>query len=126
MSAPLSPDQLSDLCVEWQRRLGLADWRVSIRYVRGWEISGAEGRCSPEPSRRLALIAVLDPIDYNPANEWPQDVEVTVVHELLHCYHHAGERGSREDLLLEQGVEATARALVALRREAQPPARRRR
>lgn len=121
---PPSPDALSDLCAAWQARLGLGDWSIVVAYRRAFDLGHFDGRCSPVPERRCAVIGILHPDDYDPTRPWAQDVEHTLVHELLHCYHHAADSGSRAELLEEQGVEAAARALVDLRRAAD--ARRRR
>lgn len=112
----MTPDALRLLCLRWQRVLGLSDWDVKVSYVRAYDMEG-QGRCSATPKLRKALIAILDPQDYDPAQHWPQDVEQTLVHELLHLYFRAGDIGSVDELNTEQGVEATAKALVLLSRQ---------
>lgn len=103
----------------WQVALGLTAWTVDVRVVRAWDmpVTGALGSCSRCPEAQQAVIHLLDPDDHGFA-AFPVDPEVVLVHELLHCYHSTPESGTSVELLEEQGLWATARALVRLRRAA--------
>ena len=79
-----NPD-LRTLCDEWQKRLRLQDWDVHIEYRSAEAMDENEGSCLKTEPLMLANIAVLDPADYH-NNRWPQTIEVTVVHELLHLW----------------------------------------
>lgn len=112
---PKDNKSLEKLCREWQKRLLLSDWEISVSYMSGDVLKGAQGICEPFAKLRRAHIGILLPADY-PPDAFPQDVEVSLVHELLHCYHHMARYGTVADLFEEQGVEAASRALVALKR----------
>lgn len=104
----------------WQEALGLQAWMINLRVVRVWDMpaSDARGTMRRTPALMRATIWIIDDLDVHPEDRDHHDAEVVLVHELLHVYHHSGEPGSAVDLLEEQGVEMTARALVRLRREA--------
>lgn len=104
---------LFKLCKEWQARLGLTDWEIDVAFRTIEEMEGNQGTCEPAPMLRTAVILIGRAEDYPGA-----DIEATLVHELLHCYHHMGKRGSVAEMFEEQGVEATSKALVKLKREA--------
>ena len=68
----------------------------------------------------FALISILDPRDY-PDSPFEQDMEVSLVHELLHIplrYITEPELNSLEDIHLEAFIESMAKLLVKLSREA--------
>jgi len=70
----------------WQSRLGLEEWRIAARIVRQTDLNpDTLGNLKWNSARRIATIKVLDPRDYDmPASQIPQDMERTVVHELVH------------------------------------------
>jgi len=78
-----------------------------------------QGNCSPSVNKKMAQIRIVTPSDYdNP--EWPQDVEKTLVHELLHLHtmSFTEEQPSKYPLMLEeQMVDALALAFVGLKRK---------
>lgn len=101
----------------WKVQLGLQAWEIRIIVCRQWEMPvPSTGCCHRALPLLQATIHILDEIDHG-SSSFPVDPEVTLVHELLHIYHFTtGEDGSAKELLEEQGVELTARALVRLRR----------
>lgn len=115
----VQPD-LHDLCAEWQRELRLQDWDVVAQYRRGHAMRDPDnqGECAWLPHKKLATIYILDPADYPPDASRPQDVELTLVHELLHLHFapFVAERDSAEDIAQEVAIDQIARALVALKR----------
>jgi len=70
----------------WQKRLNLEDWRISIEITRSGELkSKTLGNIHWDSERKTAVIRVLDPADYHlPLREMLDDMEFTVVHELIH------------------------------------------
>jgi hypothetical protein len=125
----LSTEELVTLCAEWQRRLRLQDWTVTVRRVRSSEFAGGPhfgGQVSFNNDKRAACIKIAEPDDYeNTCNvdmERPQDMEYTLVHELLHLHvaplNHLIKTDSIEERFEEHLVDSVARALVALKREA--------
>lgn len=110
---------LTELCAEWQKRLRLTDWRVSIKYTRASEGLGEnEGRCTWNLHRKEACIEVLDPVDHPTNKAFPCDTEVTVVHELVHLHFAPfdAEEESAESVAQEQAIECIAQALVEAER----------
>ncbi len=114
------PD-LKALVAEWQFRLKLQDWDVRVRYCRRYDMPAAQGECRYTPEDKKAVVTILDPNDYEPNDFWPQDVEETVVHELLHL--HLGtivtiDAKDDRSTVQEQVINAIAHALVETKRMA--------
>jgi hypothetical protein len=70
----------------WQRRLKLEDWHLSVTVARSSELKPRTlGNIHWDSDKKTALIHVLDPADYHmPFHEMLDDIEFTVVHELIH------------------------------------------
>lgn len=122
----LSLEEAQALCEQWQDILNLQHWRVKLKIARGNGLDlpdGTQGRCEWVIKKRSALIRLLDPIDWDKTCLWPQDMEQTLVHELLHLHFAAFDikDDSPEDIASEQTIEALSRALVCLKRQNQPP-----
>ena len=71
---------------EWQRRLNLQDWKISVEVVRTSELKPKTlGNIHWDGEKKTAVIRVLDPADYKlPEPAMLDDMEFTVVHELIH------------------------------------------
>ncbi len=117
----LTEQKLRDLCRWWQGVLGLSDWYIIVKIKRFYDMPhDTQGACNWTFSRREALIKILDPNDYDPNCIVPQDMELTLVHELLHIRHAPYEPGENANgWLHDQALEDTARALVAFKRNCQ-------
>jgi len=70
----------------WQKRLNLQDWNISVAVVPASALKAKTlGNVHWELDKKTAVIRVLDPVDYRlPFKEMLQDMEFTVVHELIH------------------------------------------
>ena len=70
----------------WQRRLNLSDWDISVIVSRANELKPKTlGNVHWDLEKKSAVIRVLDPADYRlPPNLILRDIELTVVHELIH------------------------------------------
>lgn len=115
----LTEQELRNLCRWWQEVLGLSDWYIKVNIKRAYDMPrDFQGECSWTFARREAVIKILDSSDYDPDFAFPQDMELTLVHELLHVRY--GPAAEPEDTatkwLYEQATEDIARALVALKR----------
>jgi len=100
----------------WRRALRLMDWDITLHVCRHFEMPERLGECAVNATSREARIRILDPRDISPdATAVSRDVEVTLVHELLHVLFPQDEDGwcSTQQ---EQAIDTTARALVNLRR----------
>jgi hypothetical protein len=76
------------------------------------------GMNSFNSAKKTSLIGILAPQDFD-SSEWEQDVEKTVVHELLHLHTAMFTEDNPQGLLLiceEQAVDAIAGALIRLHR----------
>lgn len=125
----LNQAQLEACCAWWQRVLRLQDWTIVIKRVRfsacdrTLGAGGLAGQVSWNLEKKGAVIKIVDPEDYdatcNPDFERPQDMEYTVVHELLHLHFaplsHVTD-GKLECRFEEQAVHAIALGLVSLER----------
>ena len=112
---------LTKLCLEWQERLGLSHWRMGLRLCGLEEIPLKNSQATNDISltTECALISILDSADY-PDSPFQQDIEVSLVHELLHIplmYITNPEQGSLEYIHLEAFIERLAHLLVKQRRE---------
>src|SRR6478736_5190135 len=84
--AAVTEAQVSNWTRLWQKRLHLEDWRVDVRIVRNSELRPETlGNLKWNNVSRTACIKVLNPLDYQiPAGDVPEDMEYTVLHELVH------------------------------------------
>jgi hypothetical protein len=118
----LTQEQAEALLSEWQEILRLQDWDVIVRIVRGNGLNLPEdiqGTCKYILKRHQAVIKLLNPVDWDPDIPWPQDMETTLVHELLHL--HFGpfdkfEEDDARDVASEQAIHAISSALTRVKR----------
>jgi|SRR5580700_8189959 hypothetical protein len=70
----------------WQKRLNLQDWNVTVALARATELKPKTlGNIHWDTDKKTATIHILDPADYHlPFAAMLQDMEFTVVHELIH------------------------------------------
>lgn len=70
----------------WQQRLNLADWKISIVMTRARDLKPKTlGNIHWDANRKTAVIRVLDASDYQVScREAQADMELTIVHELVH------------------------------------------
>ncbi len=118
-----SPNQeaLAQVLERWQERLKLRDWHITIRYADYAEMDdgNTSGHVECDEEHRLAKIRILHP-DHYPNDSWlPQDIEATVVHELLHVLlEPLGWPASRRGQIgAEQALNALSSTLVSLARQ---------
>jgi hypothetical protein len=86
VKAAVSQDQVDAWVKLWQQRLRLDDWKIEARIVRAGDLKpDTLGNLKWNSISHEATIKVLNPIDYDmPGPEVAQDIEYTVVHELVH------------------------------------------
>ena len=118
----LTQAQLIKKCREWQKILRLQDWDIDVKISREWDfiVKGRIGEISHNHEHKHATVRLLDPIDYDPDSYEPQDMEIDLVHELLHLHFpdDAFNLQSNWEILYEQAINRVAEALVKLKREA--------
>lgn len=121
MEVILTEEELRAKCDEWKKILRLQDWLTNTRIRREHDFQNEDSVAEIIPSlpKRMATIRILDPVDYPPDLSEPQDMELSLVHELLHI-HLFPLFSDREDemrrIAEEQAIEAISRALVDLHR----------
>ena len=114
--------ELQEKLEYWQKRLRLADWYITAKFVTVHELPDEIGNCKFDWETRSAVITLRHRDDWGP-DYFPgaavDDEEATLVHELLHCSF-AGfteERDSVRDKLQHQAVNALSFALVEEHRQ---------
>jgi hypothetical protein len=100
----------------WQQRLKLSDWRIAWSMAHRCDLKPQTvGQIHWDKASRSASILVLDPSDYRmPLHAMLDDMELTIIHELVHLEltslpHSEASRGSEE-----QAVNGISDALFAL------------
>jgi len=123
MVQPVVTDaQVHDWLHVWQKRLKLEDWKIDVRIVRVWDLEhGTLGHIDWSVPHKTAVIKVLSPADYElPQDKIPADIELSVVHELVHLQLASLPLNKSSRNAEEQVVSMLADALVSLERS-QPP-----
>lgn len=110
-------EQLCALGAEWVERLGLQDWRIEFGLTEIERIDdGLAGQARYTRNNLTALVKLLRHDNY--VNNWfAHDMEVVLVHELLHLKFAMIYPVDDESVLQEQVIESLARTLVQLKRE---------
>lgn len=120
MAKLISQRKLNSIKLEWQRKLRLQDWRIKIDFADAEfikEEAGIEaiGACEAHAEPRRAQIWILQ--DTSELQEEQQDVEETVLHELLHCHFAAFRTADpMNQLQIEQIIEVISEALLTEKR----------
>jgi hypothetical protein len=82
----LAGSYLRQRLVRWQERLKLQDWTISLVMSHPTDLRrGTLGNVHWDADKKTAVIRVLDAADYGrPFRATLEDMEFTVVHELIH------------------------------------------
>jgi hypothetical protein len=100
--------------------LRLSDWLVTVGILRLRDMAGQRAaQIDWHLTKKVAVLELLDPVDFPPNSMLPQDHEVDLVHELLHLHFapFAAPDGSAEDVAQEQAIDLISRALVNAKRD---------
>jgi hypothetical protein len=102
----------------WQDRMNLKDWDIHIQLVRADKLEPKTlGNIHWDTDVKQATIDVLAPEDYQmPYNAMLADMEVTVVHELVHLELSSLPRSDESRRVEEHAVNQIAAALLKLAR----------
>jgi hypothetical protein len=116
------PD-LQTLCAEWQARLGLAHWNITVGFARAKDmpVMGCDACMKPNYHSEFARIFIVDPIDYSSDTGEEQDIEECLIHEILHIpmsYICEPDDNKLLETHVEAHIDRLAKVLVALKREA--------
>lgn len=114
--------KLSRLRDYWQKTLRLQDWDVTVDVVRANEISGL-GQTEISGSYRSATVKILDERDAEARGDTMpsgRDLEVTLVHELMHLHFHdinpTIDYNSSQGVAQERAIDTLAIAFVRMAR----------
>lgn len=114
-------EELQVMLKLWVERMKLQEWDIRASIIRGKDfiLGDSCGEVNFLLSKAQATIHLLDPIDYPSDTAFEQDMEVTLVHELLHLKFAAfqPEEGTLKHDLFERAIQTTAEFLVGMRRE---------
>lgn len=123
-SAPsaVTTEQVHDWLHVWQKRLRLEEWKIDVKIVRMWDLErGTLGHIDWSVPHKTAVIKVLSSADYElPADQIPTDMELSIVHELVHLHLSALPLNKGSRVAEEQVVSMISDALVSLEHQ-QPP-----
>jgi hypothetical protein len=102
----------------WRQRLKLEDWRISAVLTPRSDLAPQTlGGIKWDKRKKSAVIWVLDPSDYRlPFREMLDDMELTIVHELVHLDLASLPHGQASRSSEERAVNGIARAMLGLDR----------
>jgi hypothetical protein len=112
----ISEDEVSAWVRNWQRRLGLSDWKIEAKIVRLGQLpKGTIANIHWSLPRKSATIKVLHSVDSTLGKtEFIRDTELSVVHELVHLSMAKLPLDSNDTELEEEAVKKISAALLAL------------
>lgn len=110
---------LDERLTVWCRRLNLDVWRISVNMTHRSDLKPKTlGGIRWDKGKKSAVIWVLDPTDYRlPFPEMLNDMELTIVHELVHLELASLPRSEASRSSEEHAVNGIAEALLALDRK---------
>jgi hypothetical protein len=110
---------MDDRLAVWRQRLKLDDWRISVAMTNDLPPKTLGG-IRWDKTKKSATIWTLDPSNYRlPFREMLEDMELTIVHELVHLELASLPRGQASRSSEERAVDGIAAAMLALDRKKQ-------
>lgn len=122
MHCILTQKELEELCDEWKKILRLEHYDINVTLAKAKDFAGDdnEGEIDYILEKGNAAIRILDASDY-PETSFKQDMEATLVHELLHLYFAPFRPDKEENDLAfcfwERTIDDLSKVLVNLKRE---------
>jgi hypothetical protein len=103
----------------WRARLKLEDWKISVAMSQRNQLKPRTlGGIHWDKRKKTATISVLDPSEYRlPFREMLEDMEFTIVHELVHLELASLPRSEASRSNEEHAVNRMTEALLALDRQ---------
>ena len=103
----------------WTKRLNLEDWQISIIMTRRDDLkANTLGGIRWDKGKKSAVVKVQDPADYRlPFAQMLEDMELTIVHELVHLELSSLPRSEASRSTEERAVNGIAGALLKLDRQ---------
>ena len=114
-------DYLEELLEEWKSILHLEQWDIELRRSRQIDFleEDNQGEITFNKVECQAIIRILDHIDWVDT-PFKQDMEKTLVHELLHLIYadfEPEDSNSLQYTLWHRSIDSMARVLVSLKRK---------
>lgn len=122
MEKLITLEEARDLCDKYCNVLKLHDWEVgiSIARQRDMKLNNSQATCEWDYTHKVMLIQLLDPIDFPPNELWPCDMEISLVHEMLHPVFHpfgAPVLEGPEYKMQHSAIQTIAEAIVKMKRQ---------
>lgn len=122
MGKTLNESEFQKKLIYWQKKLNLSDWDIEARIERARNMrEDCAGTVNWTLTNKQATIKILDPIDYPEDVMGGQDMEKTLIHELLHIHlAPINEDYSEKEhyvLFEEWAINSISEALISLYRE---------
>lgn len=111
--------QLKDLTIYWRKQLNLHNWKIKVRMLPWDKDDPSFGSTEISPCYERATIALSTPETIPADAIGIRDLEVTLVHELLHIrlvYVASLSTKPKKKWPLEMAIETIAQSLVIHRR----------
>jgi hypothetical protein len=115
----LTQQYVAEKLTIWQKRLKLDEWRISVVMTHRGDLKPKTlGGTRWDKPKKSAVIWVLDPSGYRlPFREMLDDMELTIVHELVHLRLASLPRSEASRSSEEHAVNGIAEALLGLDRQ---------
>ena len=115
----LAESYVTERLALWQQRLNLKDWKISIIMSHPGDLKPKTlGNIHWDADKKSAMIRVLDAADYKMTfHDMLDDMEFTVVHELIHLELSSLPRSDASRRDEEHAVNQIADALLKLDRQ---------
>ena len=104
----------------WQKQLRLMDWKISAKIYEDVKDFDMFGRNKINRNYQTSEIELLNPKQIPKDWTGARDLEVTIVHEILHTRFTYCSPKKIDNCHIEMAIETTAMALVANRRGITP------
>jgi hypothetical protein len=125
---PPLAQQIFEIIAYWQPKLRLDNWKFSFKIHDDVKDIECFALNKQDPNYEIATIEVLDPSKIPESWKGCRDIEVTILHELLHTRllyvaplpEKKKEKGKKANWQVEMAVETISRAMVAAKRGIEP------
>lgn len=114
-------EELKERLKYWKKKLRLQDWMIWIELAKSQDMMNpnCEAQINHLQQNKQAKILIVHP-DHRPHESWyPQDMEWSLVHELLHLHLNPIENENNPNNydFVEQAIESITHGLIALERK---------
>jgi len=107
----MTEKELIQIGKKWQELLYLQDWDLKFEFQRFEDGQDYHGITHYQKELKTATIVILDPQFYKSSSLRPQNIEQTVIHELIHLHLlYWNTHDCTQQVLKEQTCELLARS----------------